>query len=65
VTLMPAKPWDIGSNRYALNVIATYRVAQDAETHEFSARGAIEAEVSSAIYEMRLSRSLRFLASLL
>jgi hypothetical protein len=52
VTLMPAKPWDIGGNRYPLNVTATYRVAQDAEPHSFSARGAIEAEVSSAIYEM-------------
>jgi hypothetical protein len=52
VTLVPAKPWDIGGNRYPLNVTATYRVAQEAETHKFGARGAIEAEVSSAIYEM-------------
>jgi len=52
VTLMPSKPWDIGGNRYPLNVTATYRVAPGTETHKFSARGAIEAEVSSAIYEM-------------
>ena len=58
VTLMPAKPWDIGGNRYPLNVTATYQVGQDAEPHKFSARGAIEAEVSSAIYEMGAASSI-------
>jgi hypothetical protein len=58
VTLMPSKPWDIGGNRYPLNVAATYRVAPDMETHKFSARGAIEAEVSSAIYEMGAASSV-------
>jgi ABC-type transport system involved in multi-copper enzyme maturation permease subunit len=52
VTLMPAKPWDIGGNRYPLSVMAMYRVAPDPQTRQFSARGAVEAEVSSAIYEM-------------
>ena len=58
VTLTPSKPWDIGGNRYPLNVTATYRVGSDSETHKFSARGAIEAEVSSAIYEMGAASSV-------
>jgi hypothetical protein len=52
VTMIPAKPWDIGGNRYALNVTATYQVASGTQPRTFSARGAVEAEVSSAIYEM-------------
>jgi hypothetical protein len=58
VTLMPSKPWDIGGNRYPLNVTATYRVGQDSESRKFTARGAIEAEVSSAIYEMGAASSI-------
>ena len=58
VSLFPAKPWDIGGNRYPLNVTATYRVAPETETRKFTARGAIEAEVSSAIYEMGAASSI-------
>ncbi len=58
VTLMPTKPWDIGGNRYPLNVTATYRIAPGAEIQKFTARGAIEAEVSSAIYEMGAASSV-------
>ncbi len=58
VTMMPGKPWDIGGNRYPLNVTATYRVAADPQPRTFSARGAIEAEVSSAIYEMGVASSI-------
>jgi hypothetical protein len=58
VTMIPSKPWDIGGNRYPLNVTATYRVAPSLEIHKFSARGAIEAEVSRAIYEMGAVSSL-------
>jgi hypothetical protein len=58
VTLMPAKPWDIGGNRYPLNVTATYRVAPDTQPLKFSQRAAIEAEVSSAIYEMGVASSI-------
>jgi hypothetical protein len=58
VTLMPGKPWDIGGNRYALNVTATYRVAPDPGTRTFSARGAIEAQVASASYEMGAAASI-------
>jgi hypothetical protein len=56
-TLMPTKPWDIGGNRYPLNVTATYRVATDPKPLKFSARGAVEAQVSSTIYEMVASSS--------
>lgn len=58
VTMIPAKPWDIGGNRYALNITATYQVASDAQPRTFSARGAVEAEVSSAIYEMGAASSV-------
>ncbi|HEV2199253.1 MAG TPA: hypothetical protein VGR73_05500 [Bryobacteraceae bacterium] len=58
VTLMPGKPWDIGGNRYPLNVTATYRIAPDQPTRKFGARAAIEAQVSSAIYEMGAASSL-------
>lgn len=57
-TMIPAKPWDIGGNRYALNITATYQVASDAQPRTFSARGAVEAEVSSAIYEMGAASSV-------
>jgi ABC-type transport system involved in multi-copper enzyme maturation permease subunit len=52
ITLVPTKPWDIGGLRYPLNVTAKYRLAGDDHTRTLSARGAIEAQVSSAIYEM-------------
>ena len=58
VTLKPTKPWDIGGNRYALNVTATYFVAPSPEPRTFSARGAVEAQVSSAIYEMGAASSI-------
>lgn len=50
VTLIPTKPWDIGGVRYPLRVTATYQVASENRT--FSARAAVDAQVSSAIYEM-------------
>jgi hypothetical protein len=58
LTMMPAKPWDIGGNRYPLSVTATYHVASDPQARTFGARGAIEAEVSSAIYEMGAASSV-------
>jgi hypothetical protein len=57
-TLIPTKPWDIGGNRYALNVTATYLVAPDPQVRTFIARGAVEAQVSSAIYEMGAASSV-------
>jgi hypothetical protein len=50
VTLVPTKPWDIGGVRYPLRVAATYRV--DGERRMFSARAAVDAQVSRGIYEM-------------
>jgi hypothetical protein len=58
VMLLPSKPWDIGGNRYPLNVSATYSVTPENQTHKFSARAAVEAQVSSAIYEMGAASSL-------
>jgi hypothetical protein len=50
IALTPAKPWDIGGVRYPLRVNATYQVA--GENRTFSARAAVDAQVSSGIYEM-------------
>jgi hypothetical protein len=58
VTLNPTRPWDIGGNRYALNVTATYHVAPDTQIRTFNARAAVEAEVSSAVYEMGAASSV-------
>lgn len=50
ITLTPTKPWDIGGVRYPLRVNATYQVAGESRT--FGARAAVDAQVSSGIYEM-------------
>lgn len=50
ITLTPTKPWDIGGVRYPLRVNATYQVA--GENRTFGARAAVDAQVSSGIYEM-------------
>jgi hypothetical protein len=55
VTLRPTNPWDIGGDRYPLNVTATYHVEGDERTRTLSARGAVDAQVSRAIYEMALA----------
>ena len=52
VTLTPTKPWDIGGVRYPLKVTGTYQVAGESAMRTFSARAAIDAQVSKAIYEM-------------
>jgi ABC-type transport system involved in multi-copper enzyme maturation permease subunit len=52
LTLTPTRPWDIGGDRYPLRVDATYTVAGETHERTFSARGAVNAEVASAIYEM-------------
>lgn len=52
VTLEPTRPWDIGGDRYPIHLTATYHVAGDERVRALSARGAIDAQVSSAIYEM-------------
>ena len=55
VTLNPTKPWDIGGVRYPLRVVGTYRVAGEGGPRTFSARAAIDAQVSRAIYEMGIA----------
>lgn len=52
VALTPTKPWDVGGVRYPLRVTATYQVAGETALRTFSARAAVDAEVSRAIYEM-------------
>jgi hypothetical protein len=56
VTLIPTKPWDIGGVRYPLRATATYQVDGDSRT--FSARAAVDAQVSKAIYEMGIASLL-------
>lgn len=58
VTLEPKRPWDIGGDRYPLHVTATYSVAGDDHVRSLSARGAIDAQVSSAIYEMGIASAV-------
>jgi ABC-type transport system involved in multi-copper enzyme maturation permease subunit len=58
VTFNPTKPWDIGGDRYPLRVTATYRVAGDDKMRTFSARAAIDAQVSRAIYEMGIASAM-------
>jgi hypothetical protein len=55
VTLTPTKPWDIGGVRYPLRVTGTYQVAGESGMRTFSARAAIDAQVSEAIYEMGIA----------
>lgn len=62
VVLNPTKPWDIGGDRYPLNVNATYEVAGEPQPRTFTAHAAVDAEVSSAIYEMGLASSILPLA---
>jgi ABC-type transport system involved in multi-copper enzyme maturation permease subunit len=52
VTLMPTRPWDIGGLRYPVDVKVTYRIAGDQQPQTLIGRAAIEAEVSSAVYQM-------------
>jgi hypothetical protein len=55
VTLTPTQPWDIGGVRYPLRVTGTYQVAGESVARTFSARAAIDAQVSKAIYEMGMA----------
>jgi hypothetical protein len=58
VVLRPTKPWDVGGVRYPLRVAATYQVADESQMRTFSARAAIDAQVSSAIYEMGIASAI-------
>src|SRR5262249_6526951 len=52
VSLMPTQPWDIGGVRYPLDVKVTYRADGSAQPQTLTSRAAVEAEISSAVYEM-------------
>jgi hypothetical protein len=58
VTLNPTNPWDIGGTRYPLMVTATYHVAGDDQPRTLKARGAIDAQVARAIWEMGAAASI-------
>lgn len=58
VTMNPTVPWDIGGNRYPVTLTATYQVVPETKPHTLSARGAVEAQVSAAIWEMGIASSL-------
>lgn len=58
LTLAPTHPWDIGGVRYPLDVKATYRIAGDTEPQILNGRAAVEAEVSSAVYQIGLASSI-------
>jgi ABC-type transport system involved in multi-copper enzyme maturation permease subunit len=53
VSLYPTHPWDIGGDRYPLNITATYNI--DGQPHTFTSRAAIDAGMANAIYEMALA----------
>lgn len=55
ISLTPTNPWDIGGNRYPLNVTTKYRVAGDAELRTLSSPAAIEAQVPNALPQMAVA----------
>lgn len=58
VTIEPTAPWDIGGDRYPLTATVRYRVLGDPVPRTLTARGAIEAQVGDAIYEMGAAASI-------
>jgi hypothetical protein len=64
VVFTPTRPWDIGGVRYPLDVKATYQLAGDGQPQTLIGRAAVEAEVSSAVYEMAAASSILPLACL-
>jgi ABC-type transport system involved in multi-copper enzyme maturation permease subunit len=51
-TLDPRKPWDIGQNRYPLDIAATYAVSGDPQPHMFEERAGVEVRVGGAMAQM-------------
>jgi hypothetical protein len=64
ITLNPTNPWDIGGNRYPLAVTATYNIEGDVQPRMFTSRAAIDAGVTSALYQMALAASILPLLSI-
>jgi hypothetical protein len=53
ITFTPTHSWDLGGVRYPLDVSVTYRTqGDDGQPRVVTMRGAIEAHIASAIYEM-------------
>ncbi len=52
VTVHPTSPWDIGGDRYPLNVTATYTPAGETAPRTVAARAAVNAQVPAGMYEM-------------
>ncbi len=58
ITLDPKQPWDIGDNRYPLNIAATYNVSGDAQPHIFEERAGVEAQIGGAMAQMGLAAGI-------
>jgi ABC-type multidrug transport system permease subunit len=58
ITLHPTQPWDIGGDRYPLNLTVTYSAAGDPMPHTITARTAVNAQVGSGLYEMAAAGSI-------
>jgi len=58
VTLHPTDPWDIGGDRYPLNVTATYTATDETTPRTLTARAAVNAQVPTGIYEMAIGGAI-------
>jgi hypothetical protein len=58
LTLHPTSPWDIGGDRYPLNLTATYSAAGDTMPRTLKARAAVNAQVPTGLYEMAAAGSI-------
>jgi ABC-type transport system involved in multi-copper enzyme maturation permease subunit len=57
VTIDPHHAWDLGSNRYPLNIAATYNVTGDPHPHTFEEHAAVYAQVG-AMAQMALAAGI-------
>jgi hypothetical protein len=55
IALNPHHPWDIGEDRYPLNIAATYVVSGDPQPHLFQEGALINAQVGGAMGQMALA----------
>ncbi len=58
ISLTPTNPWDIGGDRYPLNVTGSYVAASSDQVQTLSAGGGIEAQVPYALVEMAAAASI-------
>jgi hypothetical protein len=58
ISLTPTKPWDIGGDRYPLNVTATYATTADVQVRTLSAAAGIEAQIPYAFVEMAAAAAI-------